>query len=79
MDLNTILFIVSGILAVMSTIFGLRYAAVKKALKETKDVVVAVIDAVEDDKVTAEETASIVKEGKEMLSAWGMVFKKKEA
>ena len=41
MDLDTILFIVSGVLAVASTIFGLRFAAVKKALKETKEALVA--------------------------------------
>jgi len=78
MDLDTILFIVSGVLAVASTIFGVRYAAVKKALKETKELVVAIIDAVEDDKVTSDETASIVKEAKEAATAWGLVFKKKE-
>lgn len=78
MDLQTILFIVSGVLAVASTIFGVRFAAVKKALKETKEAVVAIIDAVEDDKVTVEETNAIVKEAKEAGVAWGLVFKKKE-
>ena len=76
MDLETILFIVSGVLAVLSTLFGVRYAKVKKALKETKEAVVAIIDSVEDDKVTTEETAIIVKETKEAAVAWGAVFKK---
>jgi len=78
MDLDTILFIVSGVLAVAGTIFGVRYAAVKKALKETKEALVATIDAVEDDKIDSVETAKIVKEWKEAGQAWGLVFKKKE-
>jgi len=77
MDLDTILFIVSGVLAVAGTIFGVRYAAVKKALKETKEALVATIDAVEDDKIDSTETALIVKEWKEAGQAWGLVFKKK--
>jgi formaldehyde-activating enzyme involved in methanogenesis len=78
MDLDTILFIVSGALAVISTIFGVRYAAVKKALAESKEAVVVIIDAVEDDKVTVVETEAIVKEVKEAAKAWGLVFKKAE-
>jgi len=76
MDLDTILFIVSGVLAVASTIFGVKYTAVKKALKETKEAVIVIIDAFEDDKLDSTETAAVVKEGKEMLTAWGLVFKK---
>jgi len=76
MDLQTILFIVSGILTVVSTLFGVRYAKVKKALVETKEAVVVLIDAVEDDKVTVKETEAIVKETKEAAAAWGLVFKK---
>jgi len=76
MDLDTILFIVSGVLAVVSTIFGVRYTAVKKALKETKEALVATIDAVEDDKLDSTETALVVKEWKEAGQAWGLVFKK---
>lgn len=76
MELETILFILSGVLTVLSSVFGVGYAKVKKALKETKEAVVTVIDAVEDDKVTKEETDSIIKETKEMATAWGAVFKK---
>ena len=78
MDLDTILFIVSGVLAVVGTIFGVRYAAVKKALKETKEAFVATVDAFEDDKIDSTETAIIIKEWKEAGVAWGLVFKKKE-
>jgi hypothetical protein len=78
MDLTTILFIVSGVLSVVSTLFGVKYAGVKKALTETKEAVIVLIDAVEDDKVTVAETEEIVKEIKEAVSAWGSVFKKKD-
>lgn len=76
MELETILFIVSGAMTVVATLFGVRYAKVKTALKETKEAVVVIIDAVEDNKVTVEETESIVKETKEAAVAWGLVFKK---
>ena len=76
MELETILFILSGVLTVLSSVFGVKYAKVKSALKETKEAIITVIDAVEDDKVTKTETDSIVKEVKEMATAWGLVFKK---
>lgn len=76
MDLQTILFIVSGVMTVAATLFGVRYKKVKTALKETKEAVVVIIDAVEDNKVTMEETANIVKETKEAARAWGLAFKK---
>ena len=78
MDLQTILFIVSGAMTLASMVLGVKYTNVKKAIKETKDVLVVVVDAVEDDKIDSTETASIVKEAKEAGVAWGLVFRKKE-
>ena len=78
MDLQTILFIVSGVLTVLSAVLGTKYTNVKKAVKETKDVVVAIVDVWEDDKIDKEETDRFVKEIKESIAAWGLVFKKKE-
>lgn len=77
MDLDTILFIASGVLAVTTTIFGVRAVNFKKALTETKEALVATIDVVEDDKIDSTETARVVKEWKEAAAAWGLVFKKK--
>lgn len=77
MDLQTILFLVSGGLAIISTLFGVKHAQIKKALKETKDVVIVMVDAFDDDKIDSQETEAFMKEGKEMLAAWGFVFKKK--
>ena len=75
-ELETIAYIVSVVLALLSTFFGVRYAKVKAALKETKEAVIAIIDAVEDDAVSPEEQEEIVKETKEAAHAWGLVFKK---
>jgi len=78
MELDTILFIVSGVLTVVAAVFGVQYNNVKKALKESKEAVVAIIDSVEDNKITAEETNKIITEVKEAAQAWGAVFKKTE-
>lgn len=75
-DGGTIAYIVSIVLALLSTFFGIRYRKVKAALKETKEGIAAVIDAVEDDNVSKEEQDLIVKEWKEAAAAWGAVFKK---
>lgn len=76
MEPEVIGYVVSVALALLSTFFGVRYAKVKTALKETKEAVIAIVDAVEDDNVSTEEQASIVKETKEAAAAWGLVFKK---
>lgn len=78
MEPEVIGYIVSVVLALLSTFLGVRYKKVKVALKESKEAVVTLIDAVEDDKITAEETQAIAKEVKEAAAAWGAVFKKSE-
>jgi len=78
MEPEVIGYIVSVVLALLSTFLGIRYRKVKVALKESKEAVVTIIDAVEDDKVDADETQAIVKEVKEAAAAWGAVFKKDE-
>jgi predicted dinucleotide-utilizing enzyme len=76
MDIDTILLIVSGALGVLSALFGVKYAQVKKALKEGKDVVIVLVDAIEDDKISKTESEAIVKEAKEFWVALGAIFKK---
>jgi len=76
MDIELIGYIVSVLLALVSTFLGVRHAKVKKALKESKEAVVVIVDAIEDDKIDGEETEAIVKEIKEAAQAWGAVFKK---
>ncbi len=74
MDIGTVAIIVTGILTVLGTFFGFKYNKVKKALKESVDVGLAVVIAYQDDKVSAEETDKIIAEAKEAYAAWKDVF-----
>jgi len=76
MEPEVIAYIVSIVLALLSTFLGVRYKKVKVALKESKEAIVTIVDAVEDDNVSPTEQASIVKEVKEAGVAWGAVFRK---
>ena len=75
MEPEVIGYVISAVLALISTFFGVRYARVKTALKETKEAIVVIVDAVEDNNVDAEEQGMIVEEVKEAAAAWGLVFK----
>ena len=76
MDIGTIAIILTGVLTILGTFFGFRYNKVKKALKESVDVGLAVVAAYQDDKVSQEETDKIVAEAKEAYVAWKEVFAK---
>ena len=69
--------LVTVLLALLTTFFGVRFANIKTALRETIEVVDTLVKAIEDDKITKEETKKIVKEAKEAKAAWLKVFKKK--
>ena len=69
--------IVSIIIGVIATIFGVFWGKVKNKLlgafmlaKEALDVGKAAIDALEDNKITPEEVANIKKEAQEVKEAW---------
>lgn len=68
MDIVTIVATVLTILLGV-TAFSFISSKVKKVLAEVKDVLTAVLDALEDNKVTAEEIDKIVKEAKEVYTA----------
>ena len=53
---------------------GGRVGAAFHALRETAQLIFAVTDAVEDDKITTEETKRIAKEAKEAALAYKKVF-----
>jgi len=69
--------LVTVLLALLTTFLGVRFANVKKALKETIEIVDELLKAIEDDKITKEETKKIVKEAKEAKAAWIKVFNSK--
>jgi predicted metal-binding transcription factor (methanogenesis marker protein 9) len=77
MDLDTILMIVSAVLAIAATIFGAKFDAVKKKfaqvkdlVKEGTDVVQVAVDAVADNNITPEEAEAIKKEAQEVIGAF---------
>ena len=77
MDLETILFIVSGVMAVAAAVLGTKWDFAKKKItqvgavgKEAVDVAQTAIAALEDNKITKEETDEIVKEAKELAAAF---------
>jgi len=76
MELETIAFIITGVFAVLGTFFGVKYKNTKIALKETADVVVVIVKANEDNKISNEELSEIITEVKEAGGAWADVFKK---
>jgi len=77
MDLDTILMIVSAVLAIGATVFGAKFDAVKKKLSQVKDlvkegadVVQVAVDAVADENITPEEAEAIKKEAQEVIGAF---------
>ena len=74
MEVSTIITLV---FAALATIFGGiwlkakgKLKQIKDVIKEGADVVIVAVEAVGDDKLTAEEIASIKKEAKEAVAAF---------
>lgn len=77
MELETILTIVSAVLGVFGIVAAGLWAkakgkinAVKNLAKEAVDLVQVAVGALDDDKITSEEVASIKKEATEVKAAW---------
>jgi hypothetical protein len=80
MDVATIITLV---LSAVTIFFGGKWLLVKgklgqvKALgEESLDVIVAVVDALEDDKITDEEIETIKEEALEVADAWATLMSK---
>ena len=83
MDLQTILFIVTGILTVAGTFFGVKSELVKTKLNQVKDVMKEATDvmivaaaAAADNKISLEEGEQIKKETLEMVGAFKVLIGK---
>lgn len=76
LDSETIAYILSFVLAVLSLVFGEKY--VKYRVKATKFAIAlkATIDAVEDDKITPEEAKSIIEHWKDIFDEAKLLLKK---
>jgi purine-cytosine permease-like protein len=75
--------IISGVLAVLTTIFGAAVSKVKKKLKqvanvfkEALDVVFVLTDALEDNNVNPEEVAALKAAVSELKTAWKLLWTK---
>lgn len=66
MDIATIL---TGVLVVVSAVFGGKWAFTKKTAKEVVSIAKSVIDAVEDDKVTENEVKEVAKKAKGIINS----------
>ena len=62
--------IVSCVAVILGSVFGMMFVKVAKTFKETGDFLAALGNALEDKKITREELAAIVKEGKEVYHIW---------
>ena len=67
MDYGSIAVLVGGILTVASAVLGGKYRQGKGKAKQLLDLLNAIIEAAEDDKVTEEEFQKIVADAKALL------------
>lgn len=63
-------FFLSGIVAVLGGMFGVMYKKVNRTFKEAGEFMTALGTALEDQKLTREELAGILKEGKDIFRVW---------
>lgn len=75
--------ILSGVFAVLTTLFAGLWTKVKgklsafaKLVKEGLDVVNSAVDALEDDKLSKEEVTKVKKEALEFIEAWKVLIGK---
>jgi FtsZ-interacting cell division protein ZipA len=64
---SIVLIVISGILALVTLVFGTQWSKIKAKLEQFKQFVVLVVDAAADDKVTEDEFKGIVDAGKKLL------------
>lgn len=67
--------VISALLAIVTIVFGTKFASVKKAISEVSDIAGSLGRALEDNKITPEELKGITQEAKEALTAITNIFK----
>ena len=77
MDLNTILIVVSAILGIVATVWGVGFQKIKGKLKavavlvkEAYEVVAKVAEILEDDKISPDEIEELKKEAADVKAAF---------
>jgi len=61
--------IIPTVLGIVALICGIRWKQVANLLKQTGELLLVVADAMEDDKISKDEVASILKESVDVVSA----------
>jgi len=61
---------VSGIITLLGGIFGIMFKRVIKTFKEAGEFMTELGTALDDNRVTREELANIVKEGRDIFAVW---------
>lgn len=78
MDLTTIALGVSFILAILASVFGIKWKGAKDIAKNIVEIAEKIIDAIEDDKVTEDEVKDIAKKGKSLIEGEKVKIEKKK-
>lgn len=60
----------SGIIALLGGVFGIMFKKVIRTFKEAGEFMTTLGTALEDHRITREELASIVKEGRDIFAVW---------
>ena len=80
MDVGTIISLVLGVITVVFGGFWLKakgkLGQIKNLVKEATDVITVSVGALDDDKLSAEEIASIKKEAQEVVAAFKILLGK---
>lgn len=63
-------YIISGILVVLGGFFGIMFRKITRTFKELGEFLAALGTALEDKKLTREEFALLVREGRDILAVW---------
>jgi hypothetical protein len=62
--------VLSAVLAIGAGILGIMFTRVARTLRETGEFLAVLGSALEDQRITRDEIASIIKEGKDIFGVW---------
>ena len=63
--------VVSTLLAILGGALGLAFRKISRTFKEAGDFMTTLGTAIEDQRITRDELANIIKEGRDIFSVWG--------
>ena len=63
--------VASTLLAILGSSFGLVFIRISRTFKEAGEFMTTLGTAIEDRRITRDELANIIKEGRDIFTAWG--------